>query len=244
MRPAPVFLVRVLTIAALASSVCCAGFNPRHGTGRVDVALQAVQHSPGAKFIGRDTVTARQTHSRATLGTLLTALNDHAPPRTWTATQSIEGWTVTFAGDVSGLKSIPPSWCDSIAAVNPSKPLARLEKRVSTTGEGLPVVMVQKNAAGKGDPHIPKHGRRLPATLTADFEGGKKVTLTFHNTRNVESAQVRGAGRALASDLSAPIAEAMSRRHLHSGAVRSEENPARSHSRPGIRTTHLGQHHK
>ena len=174
----------------------------------MDSALQLAQHSLESKLVGRDTASAKQTFYRASLGTVLAALNDHASPRTWTGTQSIEGWTVTFSGDASGMKSIPPSWCERIAAVNPGKSLPRLERRVSTGGEGLPVVMIQKESVGKKDPHLPQHGRHLAATLTAEFAGGKRVTLTFHNTRHVDAAPVRGEVRALASDLSAPLAGA------------------------------------
>ncbi len=198
MRPATVQVVRVLMAAALSPLVGCTALPSRSSSGRVDAALQSAQHSDRG----------------ASLGNLLTALNSYAEPRTWTGTQSIQGWTVTFAGDASGMKVIPPSWCERISAVDPGKSLARLERRVSSEGEGLPVVMVQKTATGRKDPHIPKHGRRLPATLTADFATGQRVTLTFHNTRNVDTARVRGANRTLAADLSAPIAEGMSRRHL------------------------------
>ena len=240
MRPVPVFLVRILTIGALSASAVCCPARPVHAAaGRVDAALQAVQHAPDARHFGRDSAALRQLRSRGALGTLLTALKGYAPPRTWTGTRSIQGWTVTFSGDASGWKSIPPSWCDSIAAVDPGKSLARLEKRVSTGGEGLPVIMVQKSAAGKNDPHIPRHGRRLPATLTAEFDGGRKVTLTFHNTRNVASSRARGADCPLASDLSAPIAEAMSRRHLSRFALAGLVRPDNHLKDAGIYTPEL-----
>ena len=238
-RSIPVFLLRGLTVAALSSAVCCTALKSRPGAARVDSALQSAQQSLEARMAGRDTAAGKRTHCDASLGTLLTALQDHGSPRTWTGTQSIEGWTVTFSGDASGMKSIPPSWCDRITAVIPGKSLPRLERRVSTGGEGLPVVMVQKVSDGKKDPQLPPHGRRLAATLTADFAAGKRVTLTFHNTRNVDSAPVRGEVRALASDLSAPIAQGMSRRYLSKFALAGLLRPDAHLKDAGIYTPEL-----
>ena len=235
----PHFPARVLAVAALCSSAGCALVHPRPAAGRVDAALQRTQAPPPAKFLGRDTTAGQQAHRRNELGSLLTALNENAPPLTWTGSQSIQGWTVTFHGDATGMKSIPPSWCETITAVDPGKSLYRLQQRVTTNGEGLPVIMVQKNAAGKKDPHIPRHGRRLPATLTADFVADRKVVLTFHNTRNVDSASVRGADRPLASDLSAPIADAMSRRNLSKFAFAGLIRPDNHLKDAGIYTPEL-----
>lgn len=180
--------------------------------------------SPGAQLVWR-----------ATLRGLLVSLGQHGPPETWTGTQSIDGWTVTFAGSGDREAVIAPSTCDEIRPVLP-KPLKRLTSRVETEGAGLPVVMVQRRSARRADPYLPLNGRRLPATLTAEFTGERKVTLAFHNTRKEDKAVVRGDQRPLASDLSAPIASAMAHSYFGRFAIRGLFLPDRFLDDAGIYT--------
>jgi pimeloyl-ACP methyl ester carboxylesterase len=231
-------IVRILTVALLLPAVSCTAVRnsartaaPRAGAA-FESAYRTWQTLPSAK----PAAMAERTAWRVSLGGLLQALENHSPPRTWTGTQSIDGWTVTFNGETSGLLAIRPSTCEKITAVDPSKSLRKIEQRVSGDGVGLPVVMVQRRDPGNPDPFFPPNGRHLPATLTADFSGDRKISLTFHHTRNVHTARVHGATRPLAYDLSAAIAGGMDRRFLGKYAFLGVVRPDKHLREAGIYT--------
>ena len=204
---------RIILLAVPLAAASCASLKSRvalRGPQSVAASLQAAHESWQAMPAGRRENDEQRTEWRASLGGLLQSLQQHRAPRTWTGTQSIAGWSVTFAGDASGLNSIPPSWCERIAPVEPLLPLAGIKgARVSSEGAGLPVVMVQPRKQGAPEKFVPLNGRHYPATFTAEFSGPRKVTLTFHHTRNVSTARLRGDVRPLAYDLSEAIATAM-----------------------------------
>jgi hypothetical protein len=181
----------------------------------LDAAHRAWQMLPA----GGPAAEAQRTQWRATLGGVLTALENHGSPQTWTGTQSIDGWTVTFKGDATGLHSILPSSCRKITTVNPGK-------SSTEEGVGLPVVMMQARKTNAADSFFPPHGRYLPATLTAEFAGERQVALTFYHTGNVMKARVRGTERPLASDLPAAVTAGMApkffRRYTIMGLIRPE----------------------
>jgi hypothetical protein len=168
---------------------------------------------------------AHRTRWRISLDGLLRTLQKHGPPQTWTGTQFMDGWTVTFAGDPAARLSIPPSWCDRIMAAAPAAG-ARRHTNGRTDGTGLPVVMVQRRTKTTSDPFFPPNGRRFPATLTVDFSDERKATLTFHHSRNVDSVRLRGHVRPLAGDLPAAIDAAMGgralRKYAFSGLLRPD----------------------
>lgn len=154
--------------------------------------------------------TLERTRWRLNLSGVLQSLQHRSGPQTWTGTQSMQGWSITFAGDADGLKSIPPSWCDRITPVLPLKPPAGIKgARIHGDGVGIPVIMHQAKFARAADKFIPPNGRFFPATMTAEFTGTRAVTLTFHHTRNIRTARLRGRERLLAYDVSAAIAAAM-----------------------------------
>jgi hypothetical protein len=226
-------LCRMLLCVPVLSAASCASLQT-HTARRdatVDAALQAVQFSWQALPAKGSASAAQTIQYRLALNGLLHSLEKHAAPQTWTGTQALAGWSVTFAGDPQGIKSIPPSWCRSITAVNPDEALKGIKgERVAGSGLGLPVLMHQPRKEDAADRFVPLNGRYYPATLTAEFTAPHKVTLTFHHPRRVRSAVLRGAARPLACDLSAAISAAMEprffRKYAHRGLIRPETDRA------------------
>ncbi len=209
-----------LPLLAVVSCVSPAG-GMSHRAHRLDAALRELQAAweglPPDGAAGAE----RTAQYGERLEDFLQALNRHSPPPAWTGTQSVAGWSVTFAGDPQGLESIPPSWCRSISTVEPAKPLPGLRgERVAGAGIGLPVIMHQPRVEGAADRFVPLNGRFHPATLTAEFTASRGVTLTFHHTRKVRAAALRGTTRPLAFDVSAAVAAAMPRRFFRRYALR------------------------
>ena len=205
--------LRVLVLALAVAGTSCSTLHSRiqHPHAQpLDAALRSAQTDWQSLPAQGHSSTIERTRWRLDLGGVLLALQHRNRPQTWTGTQSIQGWTITFAGDADGLKSIPPSWCDGITAVLPLKPLPGINSpRVHGEGVGLPVLMHQPKSAQAADKFIPPNGRLFPATLTAEFTAGRAVTLTFHHTRNVRTARLRGREQPLAYDVSAAISAAM-----------------------------------
>src|SRR5687767_8928194 len=96
--PAP-FLLQVFGAALLLPAVSCTSLKsrlPRAATvPHVGAAIQSVYEKWQQLPAGGSATAAERTQWRASLGGLLGALDHRAPPRTWTGTQSIDGWTVT-----------------------------------------------------------------------------------------------------------------------------------------------------
>lgn len=203
----------------------------------LDAALLFAKDAWQALPAGGEATDAQRTHWRLALDGVLQTLEKTGTPGTWTGTQSIQGWSITFAGDATGLHSVPPSWCDSITPVVKLKALPNIRgKRAAGEGTGLPVVMHQPKMAGTPDPYVPVNGRYYPATLTAEFTSGRAVTLTFHHTRNVRSADIHGRSRPLAYDLSAAISVAMERSFFSKYGLRGLIQPQRYLNETGVYT--------
>jgi len=224
---------RMLLCAPVLAAASCASLQkrPARRDATVDAALQRVQISWQALPVNGTASAAQTTGYRLALAGLLHSLETHAAPRTWTGTQAIAGWSVTFAGDPQGLQSIPPSWCRSITAVNPDKARQGIKgERGAGSGLGLPVLMHQPRSESAADRFVPLNGRYYPATLTAEFTEPRQVTLTFHHSRRIRTAVLRRAARPLAYDLSAAVAAAMEprffRKYAHRGLIRPETDRA------------------
>jgi hypothetical protein len=175
-----------------------------------------------------------QTRWRASLHGLLHSMKNHSEPETWSGTRQIDGWSVTFTAGTATGPVISPAGFDDIRAAGPLKSSVAFSEPVKSDGAGLPVVMVEKNSPLRREPFLPLNGRHLPATLTAEFKGPRQVTLTFHNTRTVTKAPVKGTPRPLAADLSDPVATAMSRLYFSRFAIRGLFLPDRFTDDAGI----------
>lgn len=227
--PAPFILL--LLAALLWPAVSCTSPGSRvaprgdspHAVGQaLEATYAAWQHLPE----DHARISPQETRWRAALGGLLTALDRHSSPETWTGSRSIGGWTVNFAGDPSGRTSIPPAWCDQITPAQQTGPASSpASNAVAIAGTGLPVVMRQSRPVGRPEPFLPPNGRYHPATLTADFSGPRRVTLTFHHARYVQSARVNGEMRPLATDIPAAVTRAIDKRFLSRFAFRGLLRP-------------------
>jgi hypothetical protein len=207
--PLPRIILAVLTLCAASCSSIKARLE--HPLAKpVDAALRSAKVVWQELPAGGETPAIQRLQWRLALDGVLKTLEREGPPRTWTGTQSIQGWTVTFAGDAGGIQSVPPAWCDRITPIRKVKSLPGIRgNRLAGEGVGLPVVMHQPRIEGAGDPFVPPNGRHFPATLTAEFTSDRAVTLTFHHTRNTRTAKIRRVERPLAYDVSAAISAGM-----------------------------------
>lgn len=176
---------------------------------------------------------------RRQLAAVLRELNAYSEVRTWNRTQPMGGWRVTFAGDPQGRDSVPPCWCERIEPAPSNRKTEGVTRYIYHDGTGLPVVMKQKPDGPGLEPFMPRNGRCLPATLTAEFTGRRKVTLTFHHTRNVQSAKIQGAVRPLAVDLTAVVIQGMDRKFLQHYAFRGLVRPDDHVREAGIYTPEI-----
>jgi hypothetical protein len=221
-------LTLTVTAAALLSAGCHTPLQRRLPDGpyeRLDRALTRCRAAwealpnHGAEDI--EARTAYNLHAAA----VFKALSDNSEVRTWTGTQPLGGWRVTFAGDAQGLTSVPPAWCDKVTLAPEKRAASGVQRYIYNDGMGIPVVMEQKPDTRGREPFMPRNWRCIPATFTAEFTGERQVTVTFHHTRNVQTAKLHGRPRALAADLTAPILKGMDRRFLMRYAFRGLVRP-------------------
>jgi pimeloyl-ACP methyl ester carboxylesterase len=214
----PFLLIAAAVLAASHLTSCQSPGTARSGpTGKnfsPGSALQSAQRAWTALPASRPASTEQDQSYTAAMGSLLTSLRSARPLATWTGTQSIEGWQVTFASPGQPLQTIDPATCTDIS---PSPALSERDSRqLPPVGSGLPVIMKQEYDGRKAASHklFPLNGRNLPATMTAEFTGPQAVTITFHNTWTHSMATVRGAKRPLATDYRNPIRRSMDPKFL------------------------------
>ena len=216
--PRPHLLIAAAAMAAALLTSCKAplaaagGSASRAATAGASLASAQTGWSglPSARSAGGP---QQQTYNAA-MGSLFASLRAARPISTWTGTQSIDGWQVTFAAPGQPKDTIDPATCTDIS-VSPALS-GKDGKQLPPEGFGLPVIMKQEYDGRKAAVHklFPLNGRNLPATMTAEFTGPRAVTVTFHNTWTHSTAMVRGAQRPLATDYRTPIHRSMDPKFL------------------------------
>lgn len=216
--PRPCFLIAAAAMAAVPLTSCkaplaAAGGSASHAPNKGVALASALTGWSGLPSARSATPGQQQTYNSA-MGSLFASLRAARPISTWTGTQSIDGWQVTFAAPGQPRDTIDPATCTEISV----SPVVsdRDSRQLAPEGLGLPVIMKQEYDGRKAAAHklFPLNGRNLPATMTAEFTGPRAVTVTFHNTWTHSTAMVRGAQRPLATDYRTPIRRSMDPKFL------------------------------
>lgn len=209
---------RFILIVILAAGGLCGCSSLPHGPRAADKAASVDAALSYARAVwdmipdGAQAGAGAQSGMRDALAEVLEELEDDRPLRSWKGTVPVDGWQVTFASSRDGWAVLDPSRFDEVESIPAGQKFKDIKRPAVQDGLGLPVVLSQEYREEKASTDtrlFPLNGRHLPATLTAEFTGPRAVRLTFHHTRNVQKARVKGRERALAYDLTTPLMRCM-----------------------------------
>ncbi len=187
----------------------------------VGLALEHAQRLWGMAPVGREAERSLVVGYNEAVRDVLTALSRQvADVKAWKGRLRVEGWEVEFPEGRS-VEWVNPSWCDEVVVIERARS-GRVVRPVRGEGWGVPVMMVQKfDPKRASDVKLfPLNGRWLPATLTAEFKGARRVELRFHHTCRVQKGRVRGGMRQLAYDVTTPLSRSMDKGFLSEFAIK------------------------
>lgn len=222
----------VLSIVALATAALpsCRSLPdrlPSQSAAAQDAAFSSARAAWDALPTGRKESPDQQLAYNSAMAGLLKAFHAWQSPASWSGTQSIGSWQVTFDSPSDSLATIAPAVCASVAPIPDPAPPTKGTPPAHTSGLGLPVVMKQPYKASRAAAHklFPLNGRHLPATMTANFTGPRSLSITFHNTWNQNKTSLRNTSRTLAADYAAAIHHSMDPKFLGAFSLKGLLHP-------------------